>query len=91
VPGPHPVADDQPYYTSDAWKATRREVLERDNDTCQYCENPATCVDHVLPRMRGGSDDLGNLRASCAHCNATAGGLVFESFDHKKEWLSMQP
>jgi 5-methylcytosine-specific restriction endonuclease McrA len=91
LPGPGWVLDDHLYYASDAWKATRFEVLERDDFTCQYCGNPATCVDHVLPRMRGGGDDLDNLKAACAHCNATAGALVFESFPHKKEWLAEQP
>jgi 5-methylcytosine-specific restriction endonuclease McrA len=33
------------------------------------CGEPATCVDHIIPRSRGGSDDPRNLRASCTWHN----------------------
>jgi 5-methylcytosine-specific restriction endonuclease McrA len=46
---------------------TRRNLFLRDDFTCQYCGR-RTCstdrlsVDHVLPRSRGGNDDVGELR-----------------------------
>ena len=30
-------------------------------------------VDHVIPRLRGGTDHLDNLQLLCAHCNRTKG------------------
>lgn len=52
----------------------RFRVLERDSFKCVYCGMPGThCVlevDHVVPVARGGTNELANLAASCADCNA---------------------
>jgi 5-methylcytosine-specific restriction endonuclease McrA len=61
------------HYNSPEWKALRRLVLVRDSYECQLhgsrCRRVATMVDHWVPRSRGGSDSLSNLRASCKPCN----------------------
>ena len=60
-----------------AWRKVRTAVLERDGHACQLrlpgCTAGATTVDHILERDRGGTNDPGNLRASCVPCNATRG------------------
>ena len=35
------------------WKKQRLRVLARDGWTCTYCGEPATEVDHVIPRKVG--------------------------------------
>ena len=42
---------------------TRRNVLNRDNHTCQYCghKGDSLTLDHVMPRSRGGPDTWENL------------------------------
>jgi 5-methylcytosine-specific restriction enzyme A len=55
-----------------AWRRLRAEVLERDAYTCP-CGAPATTVDHILPRARGGTDALDNLQAMCGPCNYAKG------------------
>ena len=61
------------HYKSAEWKAVRLLVLRRDGYQCQLrgtrCTGKATMVDHWIPRSRGGSDSLNNLRASCKPCN----------------------
>lgn len=52
----------------------RFEILRRDGHTCRYCgaqapDVPLT-VDHVIPRVLGGSDDPNNLVTACRDCNA---------------------
>src|SRR4051794_7028749 len=60
-----------------AWRKLRAEVLERDGHVCQVllvCDGaPATHVDHVIPRIRGGQDTPENCRAACAPCNLARG------------------
>lgn len=52
------------------WKKLRLRVLRRDGNTCAYCGDVATEVDHVIPLVRGGSDDAENLVACCRSCNS---------------------
>jgi 5-methylcytosine-specific restriction endonuclease McrA len=55
------------------WSKLRRVVLARDSRRCQIrlpgCTIDATEVDHILPRIAGGTDDLDNLRSVCHHCH----------------------
>jgi len=54
---------------------TRYEVLKRAKFRCELCgisaEDKALEVDHILPRNKGGKDDLSNFQALCYSCNAT--------------------
>lgn len=34
-------------------------------------------IDHVIPRSRGGSSDLPNLRVLCTSCNGLRGAPIF--------------
>lgn len=50
---------------------TRKAVFARDGGRCAYCGAPATSLDHVMPRSRGGPHAWENVVASCARCNHT--------------------
>jgi 5-methylcytosine-specific restriction endonuclease McrA len=54
---------------------TRRNILERDRHTCQYCNyrGDQLTLDHVLPRSRGGGDTWENLVTACMKCNVKKG------------------
>jgi 5-methylcytosine-specific restriction endonuclease McrA len=58
---------------SSKWKTQRLIVLRRDCYICAYCGEPANEVDHIQPRVLGGTDDLDNLVAACRRCNAMKG------------------
>ena len=57
------------------WKVppvNRREVLRRDNHTCQYCGNTKhLTLDHVIPRSKGGQHTWENVVTACEKCNST--------------------
>jgi 5-methylcytosine-specific restriction endonuclease McrA len=57
-------------------KLSRREVLRRDNYTCQYCGQNGShlTIDHVIPRSLGGEHVWNNLVAACPSCNHRKGG-----------------
>ncbi len=52
---------------------SRKGILARDQNTCQYClnEKPAGRLelDHIIPRSRGGPNSWENLVAACHECN----------------------
>ena len=57
-----------------AWDKLRKVALRRDKHLCQDCRDkgrvvPATQVDHVTPKAKGGTDDLDNLRSLCRDCH----------------------
>jgi 5-methylcytosine-specific restriction endonuclease McrA len=61
-------------------RLTKREILRRDEYTCQYCgqRTPTLTVDHVIPRHLGGKHSWGNLVAACPNCNHRKGGRTPE-------------
>ncbi len=54
---------------------TRKNLMYRDNYTCQYCGTSGTnlTVDHVIPTSKGGADTWDNVVASCQTCNVKKG------------------
>ena len=60
------------YTSGPAW--SRSGVLTRDGRRCGYCGGPATTIDHVLPRSRGGRNTWLNTVAACDGCNQRKGG-----------------
>jgi len=58
-------------------KKDRDLVFKRDNFTCKYCSKSSPEVeleiDHIIPVVKGGSNDLGNLQTLCKDCNERKG------------------
>lgn len=55
---------------------------------CAYCHHqPATQIDHVMPRSWRDSNHINNLRPACAWCNLHVSNLVFDTFEDKYDWL----
>lgn len=62
------------------WKVppvSRREVLRRDNHTCQYCGSTRhLTLDHVIPRSKGGGHTWDNVVTACERCNTSKGSRL---------------
>ncbi|MDR9418846.1 HNH endonuclease [Gracilimonas sp.] len=53
---------------------SRRNVMRRDDFTCQYCGKKSDLtIDHILPKSRGGQDTWENLTTACDKCNVKKG------------------
>jgi 5-methylcytosine-specific restriction endonuclease McrA len=57
-------------------KLTKKEILRRDDFTCQYCgqRGHRMTIDHVWPRRLGGAHGWDNVVAACPACNHRKGG-----------------
>jgi 5-methylcytosine-specific restriction endonuclease McrA len=55
-------------------KMTRKNIMIRDNYTCQYCLKRHTPdklnIDHVVPKGQGGKSEWPNLVTACIDCNS---------------------
>jgi len=58
-----------------AVEISRKNILVRDNNTCQYCgkHGGSLTVDHIYPKFRGGQDTWENLVGACKECNQKKG------------------
>lgn len=53
---------------------SRRNVMRRDDFTCQYCgKRSGLTIDHIVPKSRGGKDTWENLTTACDKCNVRKG------------------
>lgn len=68
---------------------TRKNVLRRDRQRCQYCGNrDQLTIDHIFPKSRGGKDSWENLVAACIPCNNRKGNRTPDEANMK---LSRKP
>ena len=59
----------------------RSAVYERDGYRCVICgEASGITLDHILPVVEGGSDEIKNLQTLCYPCNYKKGGNLQLSF-----------
>lgn len=61
---------------------SRKNILLRDDYTCQYCaesfDSDELTLDHIMPVSRGGKDLWTNVVAACKDCNHTKGNRLPE-------------
>jgi 5-methylcytosine-specific restriction endonuclease McrA len=66
---------------------SRKNILLRDRNTCQYCgvvlSSSDLTLDHVIPRSRGGLSTWENLVACCHPCNRRKGNRLLTEMDMK--------
>jgi len=58
----------------------RTQVRERAHNACEYChlhqdDSPLAVlhIEHIIPKVHGGTDDLDNLALACIDCNLHKG------------------
>ena len=76
---------------------SKKNIMIRDNYQCQYCgmKKVSLTIDHVIPRVRGGSVNWENLVCACVRCNNKKGnrtpseeGMQLLREPHKPDYIS---
>ena len=69
-------------------KETLSNLISRDGARCAICGKKLTdgemTIDHIFPRLLGGSDDLDNLRIVCRRCNCEAASRTFIGLEFER-------
>lgn len=61
------------------WRKISKAVLIRDSYICYICKHKgADTSDHIVPRSKGGTHDMYNLRAAHRVCNSRKGNHTIE-------------
>ncbi len=80
------------YFEKSRWASKVPLLLMRTHGRCIYCGEvlkfsgnykrgePLLTIDHVVPRSKGGSNDIENLVPSCNRCNSNKSDLNSEDF-----------
>lgn len=65
-----------------------RMFLSQDG-ACAYCDEDLESyhIEHIIPLICGGSNNIDNLVLSCPQCNLKAGKKYFKSFLEKKKYI----
>ena len=71
-----------------AKKRFRESIYQAWNNQCAYCEEPATSLDHVIPRFRSGSSNRNNLVPCCRRCNANKASTPVQQWFSQQEFFS---
>lgn len=68
----------------------RQRVFYTDNHTCQYCgaKDVPLEVDHDIPVLRGGTNDIKNLVTACEICNSKKGTMTGDEYRRHLEATS---
>lgn len=72
-------------------RVSKRNILLRDGRKCAYCLAPATTIDHVHPRSKGGRNTWQNLVAACLKCNHKKGNRTLEQAGMTLLWKPYVP
>jgi len=70
---------------------SRRAIFARDNHRCVYCAAPATSIDHVIPRSRGGGHTWENVVSACHRCNHVKADKILKELGWKLRSLPREP
>lgn len=65
-------------------------LLIKDGNKCIYCENKFkdvedATIDHILPKIKGGTNNINNLGLACSECNREKGNLLLTEYIRAKE------
>ena len=70
---------------------SRRALFARDGGRCVYCAAPATSIDHVIPRSRGGAHNWENVVSACHKCNHQKADRTLKEIGWKLKTLPREP
>ena len=64
----------------------RKEVWKKTNGLCAHCGRKVSerykTIDHFIPKIEGGTNDMKNLIPLCKHCNTSKAFNIINPIDY---------
>ena len=70
-----------------AKKRFRQSIYEAWDHKCGYCGNPATSLDHIIPKYRSGPSNCTNLLPCCRSCNHHKASAKMEEWYRRQDFF----
>jgi predicted restriction endonuclease len=75
--------------SSEARKKWRESIKEEWNYECAYCGSSENLtLDHITPRIKGGSDRITNIVCACNECNHSKGHQFWSDWFLKQDFFT---
>jgi len=71
-----------------AKKRFRDEIYKAWDYKCGYCGEPATSLDHIVPRFKSGSSNRHNLLPACRRCNSNKASTPVQVWFEGQEYFT---
>ena len=65
----------------------RESIYHAWDHKCAYCGQPATSLDHIIPRFKSGSSNRNNLIPACQRCNSNKGSMDMETWYKQQSYF----
>ena len=66
-----------------------REAIDKAWDyKCGYCNDPATSLDHIVPRFKSGSSNRHNLLPACRRCNSNKASTQIQTWFEQQDFFT---
>jgi hypothetical protein len=65
----------------------RQSIYDAWDCKCGYCDEPATSLDHIVPRFKSGSSNRNNLVPACRKCNANKASNCMEEWYREQDFF----
>lgn len=76
-PATEPQTEPRKHLSDNHRRAAIALLIQRDGPACYLCQRTPPladyCVEHIIPRAHGGTDDAHNLALACSDCNNAKG------------------
>ena len=77
--------------SSEAKRLWRKQIKEKWNHKCAYCEDTEKLtIDHIVPQSKGGSDFITNVLCCCEECNRDKAHTDWELWYSSQEFFTQE-
>jgi hypothetical protein len=76
---------------AEAKRKWKRSIKEEWGFKCCYCESTENLsLDHVLPKVHGGTDEVNNIVCACVSCNKDKGHQKMEEWYKQQSFFTLE-